>query len=91
LCQLLGFYLGWLGYCGKGRAMGLGKTRYLKEVTPTAGKISYVMNVKRLIETPVPHALGDGRIECGKDVVTRAEGICVGIVPHEYGLQHEVR
>jgi 3-hydroxyacyl-[acyl-carrier protein] dehydratase/trans-2-decenoyl-[acyl-carrier protein] isomerase len=40
LCQLLGFYLGWHGFKGKGRALGIGEVKYKGEIVPMSGKIN---------------------------------------------------
>ena len=34
LWQMLGFYLGWLGYPGKGRALGVGEIKFVEEIKP---------------------------------------------------------
>ena len=35
LWQMLGFYLGWLGYPGKGRALGVGEIKFVEEIKHT--------------------------------------------------------
>lgn len=52
LCQLLGLYLGWLGYKGKGRAFGVGEVKYKGEILPNAGKISYHLDIKKIVKRP---------------------------------------
>ncbi len=39
--QLVGFYLGWLGGEGKGRALGVGEVKFTGQVLPTAKKVTY--------------------------------------------------
>lgn len=47
--QLVGFYLGWKGHPGRGRALGVGEVKFTGQVLPTAKKVSYQINIKRVI------------------------------------------
>src|SRR5581483_11946279 len=47
LWQLLGFFLGWLGSSGKGRALGLGELKFSDQVLPTMKKVVYGLEIKR--------------------------------------------
>ncbi len=47
--QLVGFYLGWLGNPGKGRALGVGEVKFTGQVLPTAKKVTYKLDLKRVI------------------------------------------
>ena len=49
LWQTLGFYLGWSGYPGKVRALGVGDLRLKNEITPDAGCIEYKINIRRIV------------------------------------------
>ena len=44
--QLVGFYLGWLGQAGKGRALGVGEVKFSGQVLNTVKKISYHISIK---------------------------------------------
>jgi 3-hydroxyacyl-[acyl-carrier protein] dehydratase/trans-2-decenoyl-[acyl-carrier protein] isomerase len=83
LCQILGFYLGWSGYRGKGRAVGVGKTQFKKEIVPQSGMLRYQMDVKLVRGGDFPLAIGDGLIICQDEVVTEVSGIRVGLKPEE--------
>ena len=48
LWQLTGFYLGWLGLPGQGRASGCGEVKFMKEVTPSIKRLEYVIDIKRV-------------------------------------------
>ncbi len=41
LWQMVGFFLGWMGGLGKGRALGVGEVKFSGMVLPTAKKITY--------------------------------------------------
>ena len=47
--QLLGFFLGWIGGQGKGRALGVGEVKFSAMVTPANKKIEYNIQLKRVI------------------------------------------
>ena len=46
---LLGFYLGWTGASGSGRALGVGEVKFSGQVLPEAKKVTYRINIKRVI------------------------------------------
>lgn len=82
LCQLLGFYLGWKGYKGKGRALGIGEVRYKGEILPTSGKISYHLDIRKIVKSPIAMAIADGEILLHEQIMHTAKSLRVGIVPH---------
>ena len=47
LWQMLGFYLGWLGYPGKGRALGVGEIKFVEEIKPDKELIKYKVSLKK--------------------------------------------
>ena len=49
LWQMVGFFLGWMGGLGKGRALGVGEVKFTGMVLPTAKKITYFVDFKRVI------------------------------------------
>src|ERR1700744_2037128 len=51
LWQLLGFFLGWLGAEGRGRALGLGELKFSGQVLPTMKKVIYGLDIKRLMRS----------------------------------------
>ena len=48
--QLVGFYLGWLGNPGRGRALGCGEVKFTGQILPTNQKVTYHLHLKRVIE-----------------------------------------
>lgn len=47
--QLVGFFLGWKGGQGRGRALGAGEIKFTGQVLPTAGKLTYQVHMKRVV------------------------------------------
>ena len=48
--QLVGFYLGWKGEPGKGRALGVNSVKFTGEVLTTAKIAKYEVNIKRILK-----------------------------------------
>lgn len=66
--QLVGFFLGWRGNPGKGRALGVGKLDFKGQVINDAKKVTYRLDIKRVIESRLVMGIADGVLECdGKD------------------------
>ena len=81
LCQLLGFYLGWKGFKGKGRALGIGAVKYKGEIVPASGKIVYRLDVKKIVKSSITIAIADGEISLQGKAVQTAKALRVGILP----------
>jgi 3-hydroxyacyl-[acyl-carrier protein] dehydratase / trans-2-decenoyl-[acyl-carrier protein] isomerase len=58
--QLVGFFLGWLKAPGRGRALGVGEVKFTGEVLNTARKLSYHIDIKRVILRKLVLAIADG-------------------------------
>jgi 3-hydroxyacyl-[acyl-carrier protein] dehydratase/trans-2-decenoyl-[acyl-carrier protein] isomerase len=81
LCQLLGFYLGWKGYKGKGRALGIGEVKYKGEILPTSGRITYHLDIRKIVRSSIALAIADGQVLLDGNVVHTAKSLRVGIIP----------
>ena len=79
LWQLVGFYLGWLGYPGRGRALGVGQVKFTGQILPDAKLVKYHLHIKRVISRGLTLAIADGTVEVdGKEIYT-TEGLRVGL------------
>ncbi len=58
--QLLGFFLGWSGGLGRGRALGCGEVKFTGQVLPKHRKITYHIHIKRTILRKLVLGIGDG-------------------------------
>ena len=82
LWQLLGFYLGWLGHPGKGRALGVGEVKFSGQVVPTTIKIAYKLSLKRVIARgSMVMGLADGFLYADEAKIYSAQDLRVGIFP----------
>ena len=77
--QLLGFYLGWLGKPGKGRALGVGKVRFTGQVLATAKKVSYHISLKKVILRKLILGIADGLMKVDGKEIYEAEDMKVGL------------
>src|SRR5437763_1781407 len=58
--QLVGFFLGWSGAPGRGRALGVGEVKFSGQVTPKVEKLVYKIDLKRVIIRKLVMGVGDG-------------------------------
>jgi len=78
--QLVGFYLGWLGNPGKGRALGVGTVKFIGEVLSNVKKIQYEINMKKIISprgTTV--GLANGIVMADNKKIYSADSLKVGL------------
>ena len=77
--QLVGFFLGWKGNPGRGRALGSGEVKFFGQVLPSARLVSYELEIKRLIERKLVMGIADGRMLVdGREIYT-AKDLRVGL------------
>ena len=62
LWQALGFFLSWTGYQGKGRALGVGEVKFKKQILPTGRKLTYQVDIKKIVPNHSTLALADGKV-----------------------------
>jgi 3-hydroxyacyl-[acyl-carrier protein] dehydratase/trans-2-decenoyl-[acyl-carrier protein] isomerase len=77
--QLVGFYLCWLGGAGKGRALGVGKVEFTGQVLPTAKKVVYRINLKRVIMRKLVMGIADATMEVDGKEIYKASDLRVGL------------
>ena len=77
--QLVGFFLGWSGGPGKGRALGVGEVKFKGQVLPTAKKVTYRIDLKRVIKRKLFMGLGDGTVEVDGRIIYEAKDLKVGL------------
>lgn len=83
LWQLLGFYLGWLGSSGNGRALGLGELKFSGQVLPTMKKVVYGLEIKRIMRSKLVLGVADGWLSADGNVIYRATDLKVGLFKPE--------
>lgn len=77
--QLIGFFLGWKGNKGRGRALGAGEVKFFGQVLPTAKVVRYEIQMKRVIERKLVMGIGDASLSVdGREIYT-AKDLRVGL------------
>ncbi len=77
--QLTGFFLGWKGAPGKGRAIGVGEVKLTNQVLPTAKKVTYEITMKRVIMRRLVMAVADGKMFVDGELASEANDMKVGL------------
>lgn len=77
--QIVGFFLGWKGNKGRGRALGAGEVKFFGQVLPTASKVTYHVQLKRVIERKLVMGIADASMSVdGREIYT-AKDLRVGL------------
>lgn len=77
--QLLGFFLGWQGHPGKGRALGVGNVKFSGQVLPDAKRVTYHLHIKRVISRKLVLGLADAIVSVDGKEIYHAEDLKVGL------------
>ena len=77
--QLVGFFLGWGGSPGRGRALGVGEVKFTGQVTQDIKQVRYIIDLKRVIRRRLVMGIGDGIMEADGEVIYRAKDLRVGL------------
>lgn len=79
LWQLVGFFLGRLGLPGRGRALGVGEVRLKGQITPSIARVTYHLNLKRVIVRKLVMGIADGMLKADGETVYEASDLKVGL------------
>jgi 3-hydroxyacyl-[acyl-carrier protein] dehydratase/trans-2-decenoyl-[acyl-carrier protein] isomerase len=77
--QLVGFWLGWTGGQGRGRALGVGEVKFTGQVTPDVKKVRYEIDIKRAIRRKLVLGIADGRMYSDDELIYQAKDLRVGL------------
>ena len=86
LWQLLGFYLGWTGAQGSGRALGLGELKLTGQVLPETKLVEYIIDIKRVINRRLVLGVADGKMVADGKVIYEAMDLKVGLFANPRAL-----
>jgi 3-hydroxyacyl-[acyl-carrier protein] dehydratase/trans-2-decenoyl-[acyl-carrier protein] isomerase len=77
--QMVGFFLAWIGNPGHGRALGVGEVKFTGQVLPSASKVTYQIDIKRVIARKLVLGIADGSLKVdGREIYT-AKDLRVGL------------
>ena len=77
--QLVGFFLGWMGGPGRGRALGAGEVKFFGQVTPANKKVTYRIDMKRVIMRKLVMGIADAVMEVDGREIYSATDLRVGL------------
>src|SRR6202008_3896337 len=79
LWQLTGFFLGWLGLPGRGRALGVGEVKFADQVLPTIKRVVYGVDMKRVFKGKLILGIADGWVEGDGRRIYEVQNMRVGL------------
>ncbi len=77
--QLVGFFLGWTGGPGRGRALGAGEIKFTGQIFPTNKKVTYKLDLTRVIKRKLYMGFADATIFADDEIVYTTKGLKVGL------------
>ena len=83
LWQLVGFFLGWSGGAGRGRALGVGEVKFTGQVTPEVKLVKYRLDLKRVINRRLVLGIADGTMSADGEVIYKTKDLRVGLFQPE--------
>jgi len=81
LWQMLGFFLGWSGGLGRGRALGVGEVKFTDQVLPSVKLVEYGVDLKRVFRRKLFLGIGDGWLKADGVTIYTAKDLKVGLMP----------
>ena len=77
--QLVGFYLAWRDNPGRGRALGVGEVKFSGQVLPSAKKVTYEIDIRRMITRGVALGIANGVMSVDDREIYHAKDLRVGL------------
>jgi len=81
--QMLGFFLGWSGSPGRGRALSTGEIKFSGMVVPSVKHVEYGVDLKRVLRSKLVLGIGDGWLKADGVTIYRAKDLRVGLFQGE--------
>jgi len=81
LWQLVGFFLGWSGAPGRGRALGVGAVKFTGQVEPASRLVTYTLDIKRVVRRQAALAFADGTMAVDGALAYETKDLRVGVFP----------
>lgn len=86
LWQLLGFYLGWTGAAGSGRALGLGELKFTGQVLPETKLVQYHLDIRRVMNGKLVLGIADGQVIADGKTIYEGKDLRVGLFANPKAL-----
>ncbi len=83
--QLVGFFLGWGGSPGRGRALGVGEVKFSGQVTPDVKLVRYQIDIKRVVRRKLVLGVADGALYADGRLIYNALDLRAGLFSPDSG------
>ena len=83
LWQMLGFFLGWIGGLGHGRALSVGEVKFSGQVLNDVKLVEYAVDMKRVFRSKLFLGIGDGWLKADGETIYTAKDLKVGLFQTE--------
>lgn len=80
LWQMIGYWLGWSGSSGKGRAVGVGDVKFRGHITPEVGRVRYEIDMRQVRRGRLVLGIADGRVLADETCVYVAKDMRVSLI-----------
>lgn len=87
LWQMVGFFLGWTGGEGRGRALGLSELKFTGQVLPNIRHVVYNIDIKRVMRSKLVLGIADGWLSADGEIIYRAKDLKVGLFKQDAAAQ----
>lgn len=78
--QIIGFWLGWSGSPGKGRASGVGEVKFRGQITPENRRVTYEIDIRQIRRGKLVVGSADGRVVVDGFLVYTAKDMKVSLI-----------
>ncbi|KFL28491.1 3-hydroxydecanoyl-ACP dehydratase [Devosia sp. 17-2-E-8] len=78
--QMVGYWLGWSGSPGKGRAIGVGEVKFRGDITPQTRQVRYEVEMHRVKRGAMTLGMADGRVLADGECIYTAKDMKVGLI-----------
>lgn len=78
--QIIGFWLGWSGLPGKGRAVGVGEVKFRGQITPATRLVRYEVSMRQVRRGRLPIGIADGSVHADEVCVYVAKDMRVTLI-----------
>ncbi len=78
--QMIGYWLGWSGSPGKGRAIGVGEVRFSGDITPRIKRVRYEVDMRQVRRGKLTLGIANGHVEADGVVIYVAKDMRVSLI-----------
>lgn len=78
--QMIGYWLGWSGSPGKGRAVGVGEVKFKGDIKPSIKCVRYAVDMRQVRRGKLAVGIGNGRVFADDNCVYLVRDMRVGLV-----------